>query len=417
MALILAINPGNSHSPTLARVARELQGCELVGAESCAVAIRAIDERVPDLVLLPASPARGEEDLLARLLMVPGGVPTLKLPPPALADPLALAAEIRGQLTGSAPPARPPATSPHLIAAATAAIKWIQARRVQWVTEDRPSSIGHRPSAIVDRSSAILDRSSSSGDRPSAGGEPAAGTYDEQPIPSNDDRSPFDDERPTIDDGRSLLDDGRSKRWLPYAAAAIGLVAVAVALIVFWPRSSQSIGTTGAPAATAVEPASRAVEPRPEAPAATPPASPVPSAIPDAAVSGWIAVFAPFDVTISEGTAAVVLDDRNRAMLPPGRHRLRFQNAQVGYDETRTVTVQPTDTTTINLTPQTAITVTSNEPGEVLIDGTRAGETPFEGRVTLGAHTVTVRTARGERQFAVDATSKPIVLEADFSRP
>ena len=218
-----------------------------------------------------------------------------------------------------------------------------------------------------------------------------------------------------MDDGRSTIDDGRSKRWLLYAAAAIGLVAVAAGLFVFWPRASQSIGRTGTP--TAVEPASRAVEPSPGDPASLPPAAAAPSAIPDAAVSGWIAVFAPFDVTISEGTAAVVLDDRNRAMLPPGRHRLRFQNAQVGYDETRTVTVQPTDTTTINLTPQTAITVTSNEPAEVLIDGTRAGETPFEGRVTLGAHTVTVRTAGGERQFAVDATSKPVVLEADFSRP
>ena len=88
MALILALNPGNSHSPTLSRLARELHGCELIGAESCIVAIKAIKERVPDVILLPAKPARGEADLLAHLKTVPGGVLTLKLPPVETANPL-----------------------------------------------------------------------------------------------------------------------------------------------------------------------------------------------------------------------------------------------------------------------------------------------------------------------------------------
>ena len=134
-------------------------------------------------------------------------------------------------------------------------------------------------------------------------------------------------------------------------------------------------------------------------------------------VSGWVAVFAPFEITISEGTVGVPLDDRGRAMLTPGRHRLRFQNRELGYDETRTVQVRPADTTTINLTPETTLSVTSNEPAEVLIDGTRAGDTPFQGRVSLGTHTVTVRTAGAERQLTVAATSKPVQLEVDFSKP
>ena len=104
-------------------------------------------------------------------------------------------------------------------------------------------------------------------------------------------------------------------------------------------------------------------------------------------------------------------------MLSPGRHRLRFQNRELGYDETRAVDVKPADTTTINLTPQTTIAVTSNEPAEVLIDGTRVGETPYEGKVGLGTHSVTVRTAGGERQLTVAATSKPVQLEVDFSKP
>ena len=136
----------------------------------------------------------------------------------------------------------------------------------------------------------------------------------------------------------------------------------------------------------------------------------------DAKISGWIAVFAPFEVTISEANAAITLDERNRAMLAPGRHRLRFQNTAMGYDETRTVTVKPTDTTTINLNPQTTIEVTATQPAEVVIDGQRAGETPFKGRVSLGAHTVIVKGAAGERQLAVEATSKPVQINVDFSQ-
>jgi PEGA domain len=61
--------------------------------------------------------------------------------------------------------------------------------------------------------------------------------------------------------------------------------------------------------------------------------------------------------------------------------------------------------------------VTSNEPAEVLIDGVRAGETPYQGKVGLGSHTVTVKTAGAERELTVEATSKPVQLEMDFSKP
>ncbi len=95
----------------------------------------------------------------------------------------------------------------------------------------------------------------------------------------------------------------------------------------------------------------------------------------------------------------------------------RFQNREVGYDETRAVEVRPTETTTINLVPQTALNVTANEAAEVLVDGERTGETPFDGRIPYGAHTITIRTAGGERQFQIEATMKPVQLEVDFSKP
>jgi hypothetical protein len=410
LALILAINPGNSHSPTLARLGRELKGCELIGAESCAVAIRAIDERVPDLILLPAASARGEQDLLTRLLKVPGGVPTLKLPPPTTADPLALAAEIRALLTGSGPApvieTPTPTASPYVIAAATAAVHWIRRRRESWKSAP---TIVHRPSPIVERPLAVATASPSPFDREFV--------MDDSPvieervtIEPDDGRLPIEDDPSTMDDGRSpIADRGWPVRRIATAAVVIGAVG---GLAMYWPTIRAAI--SGGPERQS-RPVTRPVESTPS-PAPAPPPVAQPESDASAKISGWIAVFAPFEVTISEANATISLDDRNRAMLPPGRHRLRFQNTAVGYDETRTVTVRPTDTTTINLSPQTSIAVNASQPAQVLIDGQPAGETPYKGRVTLGAHTVIVKGAAGERQIAVDATSKPVQIDVDFSQ-
>ena len=161
MALILALNPGNSHTPTLARLARELKGCELIGADSSVSAISAMKKRVPDVVLLPAQKARGEADLMRHLNSIPGGVLTLKLPPVESADPVDLARQIREMLTGVPATAESglagfggdessidafAGTSPHLLAAAAAAINWIRTRRAQW-SDVRPGDFAHEPVA------------------------------------------------------------------------------------------------------------------------------------------------------------------------------------------------------------------------------------------------------------------------------
>jgi hypothetical protein len=128
MGLILAINPGGSHSSTLSRLARALKGHELVGADSYAIAVKAIAQRKPDLVLLPSMSAKGEAELLARLRALPGGVPAFRLPPVTKVDFQALADDVRMLLEG------PPGPSPHVIAAANAIIKWIHARRASWAS-------------------------------------------------------------------------------------------------------------------------------------------------------------------------------------------------------------------------------------------------------------------------------------------
>jgi hypothetical protein len=207
--------------------------------------------------------------------------------------------------------------------------------------------------------------------------------------------------------------------WLPRAAIFGGIIVLIGAGVYLWPTISGSTGaSTQSSAPSDPAPAQTAATPPPVEPAspATQPAETQPD--PAEAVSGWVAVFAPFDVTIANGNEPLALDDRGRAMLAPGKYRLRLQNTDVGYDETRTVQIKPTETTTINIQPQTPIAVSSNEPAEVLVDGTHAGDTPYKGRMPFGAHTLTVRTPAGnERQFPIEATLKPVQLEVDFSTP
>ena len=395
MALILAINPGNSHSPTLARLARELKGDELIGADSCTVAIAAIKSRVPDLVLLPDKSPRGEPELLARLRTIKGGVPMLKLPPVGSADPAALAKDIRAMLTretrAAAPSAAPAGPSPHVVAAARAAVTWIHLRRAQWAAE--------------------AAHAISEPDQPDEPYELPESNEPKEPLEADEPQEPIEAVR---------------SRWLPRAALIAVVIGGAAAAAWFWPAKP---GVARAPAAPA---ATRQTAPPPPAPSASAEYAPaVPTAAPDAPpnasitpppaaaepASGWVAVSAPFDVTIASGDQPVARDDRGRAAFAPGTHRLRFQNLQMGYDETRSVEVRPTATTRVNLTPETTIGVTSTEPAEVSIDGAPAGATPFEGKIGLGTRTVVVRGASGERRFTVEATMKPVRLEVDFSQP
>jgi hypothetical protein len=136
--------------------------------------------------------------------------------------------------------------------------------------------------------------------------------------------------------------------------------------------------------------------------------------------SGWLAVFAPFDVELSEGNRPIQLDDRSRVMLPPGWHDLRVRNRALRYEAVHRVEIKPSVTTALSLMPPpTTLSVTATEPAEVWVDGTRIGDTPIaEASIGLGMREIVVRTPGGdERRFVVTATSEPLQLAADFSKP
>ena len=436
MALILALNPGSRHSPTLSRLARELRGCELMGAESCPVAIKAIKKRVPDVLLLPAVSTPGEAELMTHLRTIPGGVLTLKLPPVESADPADLARQIRELLTGvraSAPqptarlqappvPARmqvpsaqarapipavptivpPPAhvgASPQMLAAAAATVEWIRARQAQW---SQPSVDWAEP-PVAEHEPAPLNEP----EEPEDTYKP----YEPIELPEGE-PDPFAlDDVPPEEDSKSNV-----ASLVPRIAAMAAVAALLGGATMYWPQIRRMFGGSPPGAHVSTEAPPQAAVP--ETIASQPPAPPTP--LPPAAAdiaTGTIALVLPFEVTVTENDKPVTLDEQRHALLPPGKHRLRFRNAERGYDAIRTVEVRQGETTTLTLNPETTLGVTSNEPAEVMVDGVRVGDTPYEGKVGLGAHTVTVKTSVAERQLNIDATSKPVRLEVDFSQP
>lgn len=135
--------------------------------------------------------------------------------------------------------------------------------------------------------------------------------------------------------------------------------------------------------------------------------------------AGWIKVLAPFDITISEGTKLLRLDDRDQVMLPAGPHEVRFENRSFGYVETRHVEVQPGVTSPLSIAaPYTTLTLTTSAPAEVVIDGVSVGQTPLNDYpVQIGTRDVQVKSAAGNRRLSVPATVKPVVVEVDLSKP
>jgi hypothetical protein len=134
--------------------------------------------------------------------------------------------------------------------------------------------------------------------------------------------------------------------------------------------------------------------------------------------SGFLKVFAPFEVTVSEAGRQLRLDERTQLMLPPGVHELRFENKELGFYGTRKVEIEPGKTATVTLTPGgSTLSVSASSPAEVFVDGQRVGDTPLvDYPISLGTRDIVIKGAGGERRFTQTITTKPLRLEIDFSK-
>jgi len=137
----------------------------------------------------------------------------------------------------------------------------------------------------------------------------------------------------------------------------------------------------------------------------------------EAIYPGWVALTSAVDVTLSEGGKPLKRDDRGWAILPPGPHDIHLDNRALGVHEVRRVVVLPGDTTRLSFAAHTSLlSLTTNEPSEVWVDGVSYGRTPIvEQPIPIGVHDVRIRSEKHERWVRVRATVQPVVVNVDLT--
>jgi hypothetical protein len=141
----------------------------------------------------------------------------------------------------------------------------------------------------------------------------------------------------------------------------------------------------------------------------------------EAIFSGWIAVFAPFELQIYEAKRFLGTTENERIMMKAGRHELELVNTSRAFRETRAVDVKPGATVAVNVqSAQGTLRITAPDGADVFIDGQRVGQTPLaEQHVAVGTREIVVKHPQlGEKRVTATVTSSaPVEVNIDFAKP
>lgn len=135
--------------------------------------------------------------------------------------------------------------------------------------------------------------------------------------------------------------------------------------------------------------------------------------------SGWVAIFAPIVLEVSEGNKGLGSTEQGRILLSPGRHVLTVTNRALGYSSIHTVEIGAGEETPLNLTPTGRVNLNALPWAEVFVDGNRVGETPLANlEVPLGTREFVFKHPQhGERRITTTITAAPSVVTVDFTKP
>jgi hypothetical protein len=136
--------------------------------------------------------------------------------------------------------------------------------------------------------------------------------------------------------------------------------------------------------------------------------------------SGWVGIYAPFVVNVSEGGTLIGTTEEPRLMLGPGRHVLTLTNADLGYQSVQTVDVVPGEVRSITVDPRGTVNLNAAPWAEVWMDGKKLGDTPIANlELPLGVREVTFRHPQlGERKVTItvrSASNAPVSV--DMNKP
>ena len=135
--------------------------------------------------------------------------------------------------------------------------------------------------------------------------------------------------------------------------------------------------------------------------------------------SGWVAVFAPIALDISEKGRSIGTTEQGRLMLTPGRHELTLSNRELGYSSVQTVDIEPGEERSLNVQPMGEMNLNAVPWAEVWIDGQKAGDTPLAHlQIPLGTHEILFKHPQhGERRMTVVVTATaPVASTVDFTK-
>jgi len=138
----------------------------------------------------------------------------------------------------------------------------------------------------------------------------------------------------------------------------------------------------------------------------------------DAIFPGWVALTSTVDLTLSENGKPLKRDERGWAILAPGPHDIQLDNRLLGVHEVRHVVVTPGDATRLSFAAQAStLSLTTNEPAEVWIDGVSFGQAPLVDQpISLGVHDVRIRGAVHERWVRIRSTVQPVTVNVDLTK-
>ena len=136
--------------------------------------------------------------------------------------------------------------------------------------------------------------------------------------------------------------------------------------------------------------------------------------------SGWVGIYAPFVLEVSESGRVLGTTEEPRLMLSPGKHTLTLTNRELGYNSTHAVDVEPGEVRSISIDPRGAINVNATPWAEVWVDGRKLGDTPLaNAQLPLGTREVRLRHPQlGERRIPVTVRADaPAAISVDLTKP
>jgi PEGA domain len=136
--------------------------------------------------------------------------------------------------------------------------------------------------------------------------------------------------------------------------------------------------------------------------------------------SGWLALFAPVVLDVSEDGKALGTTEDKRLMLTPGHHKLTLTNRELRYSAVQEVDVDAGQVTSLTIDPRGTANFNANPWAEVWMDGRKLGDTPLASLpVPLGVRDFIFKhPEHGERKVTMKVRAdEPAAVSVDFTKP